>query len=555
MLKFSQTIESVIFFMLAIVLAWLGVSIPVHFKAISPALLERAAEGTPSIQSLTIDYIETAQVGPVRLLWQADPRLQITETERMRMRRLLEEHPLYWHSGGPAPYYEAYLRLINPPTGTEYEKNVVEMLLPARHREVLTGYLQSSANATVQRLLEARSLTGWMHFLPVSSPAGHPLDSALLTTALLVQADVFGSPLRRELQALLEDSFNDNRQQHEQLETFLMAVISIGRRMDWVQISELIRRIDSVDEFIAAGQRLSVDPKSFPQVYAATLLINDFAQVDAYLEEHGDEGREAIALALLHGQGALSLLFESDKQLYYAPGIIQWLDRPLGWIQDRFLLALTLEHPTLALNLKIVLLLMAGLSLALSFGRIGHMIGLVPNVRKYWTLKAAGNAAAAIAFTAVLSMLIEPALLEFGKREAAELALDFKSLPHESLESQTITPTMIDQATVIVLLFFFFLQMMVYILGLLKLNQIRRQKLEPQTKIVLLENEENLFDLGLYLGLGGTVASLILLAMNIAQVSLVAAYSSTLFGILFSAALKILHVRAFRRQLILEQSA
>ena len=84
-------------------------------------------------------------------------------------------------------------------------------------------------------------------------------------------------------------------------------------------------------------------------------------------------------------------------------------------------------------------------------------------------------------------------------------------------------------------------------------DERRRQKLEPQTKLFLLENEENLFDLGLYIGLAGTVASLILLAMDIAQVSLVSAYSSTLFGILFGAALKILHVRAYRRQLILEQ--
>jgi hypothetical protein len=40
--------------------------------------------------------------------------------------------------------------------------------------------------------------------------------------------------------------------------------------------------------------------------------------------------------------------------------------------------------------------------------------------------------------------------------------------------------------------------------------------------------------------------------MNVIQASLVAAYSSTLFGILFVAFLKVVHVRAFRRELILK---
>ena len=59
-------------------------------------------------------------------------------------------------------------------------------------------------------------------------------------------------------------------------------------------------------------------------------------------------------------------------------------------------------------------------------------------------------------------------------------------------------------------------------------------------KLRLLENEENLFDTGLFVSLGGTVISLILLNVwQLKEASLVAAYASTLFGILFVAVLKI----------------
>ena len=61
----------------------------------------------------------------------------------------------------------------------------------------------------------------------------------------------------------------------------------------------------------------------------------------------------------------------------------------------------------------------------------------------------------------------------------------------------------------------------------------------------LLENEDQLFDFGLYVGLGGTVLSLILVAVGIVEASLMAAYASTLFGIIFVALLKVLHLRPY----------
>jgi O-antigen/teichoic acid export membrane protein len=82
--------------------------------------------------------------------------------------------------------------------------------------------------------------------------------------------------------------------------------------------------------------------------------------------------------------------------------------------------------------------------------------------------------------------------------------------------------------------------------------EIRRQFVSSELKLRLLDNEEHMFDAGLYVGLGGTVLSLVILALGVVKPGLMAAYSSTLFGILFVAILKICHVRPYRRQLILE---
>ena len=111
---------------------------------------------------------------------------------------------------------------------------------------------------------------------------------------------------------------------------------------------------------------------------------------------------------------------------------------------------------------------------------------------------------------------------------------------------------MLDQYSILAVVMFLVLQAIIYAICLLKLGEIRRQPLTSHIKLRLLDNEEYLFDSGLYLGLLGTVTSLVLLAMGILKPSLVTAYSSTLFGILFVSVLKIGHIRPYRRRLLLE---
>ena len=65
----------------------------------------------------------------------------------------------------------------------------------------------------------------------------------------------------------------------------------------------------------------------------------------------------------------------------------------------------------------------------------------------------------------------------------------------------------------------------------------------PRIKLKLLENEDHLFDAGLYLGFAGTIVSLILVSLGVIQPSLMAAYSSTSFGIIFVSIFKIFNLR------------
>jgi hypothetical protein len=94
-----------------------------------------------------------------------------------------------------------------------------------------------------------------------------------------------------------------------------------------------------------------------------------------------------------------------------------------------------------------------------------------------------------------------------------------------------------------------------YIVCLLKIREISRQPVSPMVKLRLMENEENLFDGGLYIGIGGTATALVFQVLGLIQSNLLAAYSSNLFGIVCVALIKIRHVRPYKRILILEGQA
>ena len=108
-----------------------------------------------------------------------------------------------------------------------------------------------------------------------------------------------------------------------------------------------------------------------------------------------------------------------------------------------------------------------------------------------------------------------------------------------------------NKETMLTMLLFFVLQGLLYIACVVKLAEIRRQNVPPRTKLKLLDNEEHLFDAGLYLGLVGTIFSFILVSVGVSKPSLMAAYSSTSFGIIFVSIFKIINLRPLKRKLVL----
>jgi len=117
---------------------------------------------------------------------------------------------------------------------------------------------------------------------------------------------------------------------------------------------------------------------------------------------------------------------------------------------------------------------------------------------------------------------------------------------------ETKPKTAMDQGTLLSIAFFFALQAIVFLICMLKVRDIDRRPVDRLVKLKLMENEDNLFDTGLYVGIAGTCVSLVMQVLGLIEANLLAAYSSNLFGILCVAIVKIRLVRPYKNRLIME---
>jgi len=165
------------------------------------------------------------------------------------------------------------------------------------------------------------------------------------------------------------------------------------------------------------------------------------------------------------------------------------------------------------------------------------------------------SGALAILLAGFFVLATEPFLLKAAPPSEFQLRLTLPVLvttaesPPPTTEKKQLT---MDTSTLLSIGFFASLQVAMYLICLVKIRETSHASLPPLVKLKLMENEENLFDGGLYLGIGGTATALVLQVLGVIEPNLLAAYSSNLFGITCVALVKIRHVRPYKRLLILQ---
>lgn len=539
-------------FLIGFIALIMGAAVPIFFKSIDTDVLTLAGEDTMTLSRLQDEFLNQGKIGPSQLITDED----FSTEQHQRILTILDDNPMVTISGGPSPYFERFLNQTNLSNPSAPSENLLHFLIRPKNRKALHLYLQDSININVQKILQCRSIYQSERFFHINSAAGAPLDAITLGIALYAQGNYFQTAFIRDLRNTIIGSNNGNHISKQHIDQFFISFLGMSKRFKWAELSELISLCKTPDSFNKMSALFRTHPKYHRLFYKILVLSGNPDATIAYLNKFGKQGLEDIKVATTKGSGSIQHLLFQNLPIDNNNGLSGIAKTPLPSSLNQFLTKTCLDSSLLGLSVKIMLLFIAGFSFSKMIQDVKEKQRMsYRNYQNLNTFVILRNCAFALLFTAIALFILEPVLLHqetaspFATIQANFAVANFG----ESLKTNPMGKTVeLDLVAGIILGMFFIIQLAIYLYCLVRITEVKKQDAKPQLKLKLLQNEENLFDSGLYVGLGGTVISLILLVAGVLQASLIAAYASTLFGIIFVAILKIFNVRPYASQLIIE---
>ncbi len=262
-----------------------------------------------------------------------------------------------------------------------------------------------------------------------------------------------------------------------------------------------------------------------------------------YLKLHGRRGDEYLRTALSKNRGALELVL--DSQLQVSGLATPTLDSMAVFCYKNRQWALFLKYLLMAVG---CIMLMRTWNSA--FAIVAKDALTVRNLR------VRRHAIAATVFLTLMAVS-EPILFTPALSSEYQVPINIPvaaSDPSNNNQTETnMLAASSNALSIIFILIFAAIQVFVYLLCVSKINDIKNGDGDPRLKLRLLENEDNLFDMGLYIGIAGTALMLAIMVMiKNSGLTVSVAYASNIFGILCVAVVKIFHVRQAREGLLLE---
>ena len=540
-------------FPLALALLFLGFAIPGQQSQISAARLDYVGKNGTSLLDAADEKLARGKPGPAHFLALASKDEASEQLLKAIETRYAEDATLQV-AGGRDPYFSELTQLLDPTEIALFTgRGAAGLIVSQKARGALSQMMSFSENLWVQQILEGRDITGLPHLPPADSPSGAPMEAALLISALLTQSEAMSTAMSRELTGWIAQARSKEIAIFPVLDRALLDVLGLSQRMDWETLRTVFSQAESWENisWLNAALRAGEEQTAPPEVIlSAWISVESTEALNSYVNTFSETGWTDVEQSITAGLSALTTLIEENRPIYRAPEWTHGLFPEAVTSIEQLTISWTQGNATYLMIARFASFGLAGLIVSgalISFFNGSQELDVLPSK----AVLASGTTAAI--FCLVSWALTEPTLLQSSQSRTPEIS--FNAGPGAlmgSLKAAAMNPGPIDQVTLLVLGVFLLVQIIIYLVCLVRVSDINKQPVSPALKIALLENEDSLFDTGLYVGLGGTVLSLILVTLGIVDASIMAAYASTLFGIIFVAALKIFHVRPLRRSLIIE---
>ncbi len=522
---------------IALLILWVAINIPSYFLSVDSAVL-KVFKDSQTKDSLARLYLSTGKLDSARLILDStnfDKELKTSlESDIAQM---IEAKPLWKFTGARNSFFEGNAQIIDK--RELREQSAYEFLASASNRNVVLEVLNKSDLKLTKDILALRNLNTTL-LPPAFSSAGAPYSSAIIINAILVQNSSFNSEMLKDISSKIPLLASDSNLQKE-FEEYCMGLLFFAKNMQFGSLEEIVSKANSMRELsLLAKNFATVQDIPLNDLSSALLLYPNLKETNAYLSS--PEKYSFYTEASNYSQRAIEKLLSENLAIYKSPSYVEIIPMPL----ESSFASLSADSTKLAVFLKLCLIFLA------CFVFLSINIWRPDTPSWYNPLALIRRSLAAIVLGSLVCLALEPDLFNFelSKENPVEIKLAIDNLSNLIGENNIMKFNM-DTPTVLTLSLFLLMQFVIFASCLIKIATIKRMAVSPAVKLELLNNEDNLFDLGLYVGLGGTVLSLIMLSLSMMNTALMAGYSSTLFGIMFTALLKIAFVRPYRHSLLL----
>ena len=523
-----------------------GWFVPSRFNSIPASVVREAGEAGPTVTELARVELRDGNLGAATLLARAANSVgeEQASVAQAQLDIQKERNPQIARWGAWDPFLDAALGEL-PLEEYPDQPGLLGILIAQSSRERVAALLENSRNPLVQDILSTGAMTTYQRLFPVTSSSGRPLEVTLHALALLAQGEHLSEGLKADLRDLIWQAQADGAV--GRLEDVYLDTLSLMRLFNWGQLKEVVGAVESVDSLKKLRYLLHRRSEDRDLIYALTLAGEPPAEFFDYLASYGDEGFEALERALGFGVEGVRLALREQLPIESTkPAMkVTWLENA----QDQ-LSAFSLKNPAWSLIAKYSAFFVGSFFVLWGGSRFGRVYREHISPFLALTQRLFGATAAVVVF----GILSEPYLARANDYQGYSFRFVMPVLAQvdgELVYVETTPITSMETATLLSIAVFFLLQLLVFLICLLKVREIDKAEADELVKLKLMENEENLFDSGLYVGIAGTCIALVMQVLNLVEANLLAAYSSNLFGILCVAIVKIRLVRPYKTRLIM----
>ncbi|MFI3290626.1 MAG: hypothetical protein R3Y46_01970 [Opitutales bacterium] len=523
---------------IALLILWVAINIPSYFLSVDSAVL-KVFKDSQTRESLASLYVSTGKLDSAKLIVDST---NFDKEEKASLEsdiaQMIESKPLWKFTGARNSFFEENANILG--LREIKEQSAYEFLASASNRNAVLEVLNNSDLKLTKDILALRNLNTTL-LPPAFSSAGAPYSSAIIINAILVQNSSLNSEMLKDISSKIPLLASDSNLQ-KGFEEYCMGLLFFAKNMQFGSLSEMLSKANSMREISLLAKSFATQHDiPLNDLNSALLLYPNLDETINYLSS--PEKAKFYIEASSYSQRAIEKLLSEKLAIYQSPSYVEIIPTPL---EDSFA-SLSANSTKLAVFLKLCLIFLA------CFVFLSINIWRPDTLSWYSPLALIRRSLGAIVLASLVCLALEPDLFNFelAKENPVEIKLAIDNLSNLIGENNIMKFNM-DTPTVLTLSLFLLMQFVIFASCLIKIATIKRMAISPSVKLELLNNEDNLFDLGLYVGLGGTVLSLIMLSLSMMNTALMAGYSSTLFGIMFTALLKIAFVRPYRHSLLLE---